>query len=134
MRSGEHAPGATTGAVRLVLRIEGLCVLAVALLCYAKFGAGWATFAAMFFLPDLSLLGYLGGARAGAIAYNVAHAYVGPLIGLCVAIAFPGTFPLSISLIWGAHIGFDRALGFGLKYSAGFGSTHLGPIRRYGRL
>jgi hypothetical protein len=27
-----------------------------------------------------------------------------------------------------AHIGIDRALGYGLKYSAGFGFTHLGRI------
>jgi len=27
-----------------------------------------------------------------------------------------------------AHIGFDRALGYGLKYSKGFGYTHLGRI------
>ena len=35
---------------------------------------------------------------------------------------------LSIAMIWLAHIGIDRALGFGLKYSAGFGFTHLGRI------
>jgi hypothetical protein len=26
-------------------------------------------------------------------------------------------------MIWLAHIGFDRALGYGLKYSSGFGVT-----------
>ena len=35
---------------------------------------------------------------------------------------------LSIAMIWLAHIGIDRALGYGLKYSAGFGFTHLGRI------
>ena len=35
---------------------------------------------------------------------------------------------LSIAMIWLAHIGFDRALGYGLKYAAGFGFTHLGRI------
>ncbi|MGB8400729.1 DUF4260 family protein [Bradyrhizobium sp.] len=34
----------------------------------------------------------------------------------------------SIAMIWLAHIGFDRALGYGLKYQAGFGFTHLGRI------
>jgi hypothetical protein len=29
-----------------------------------------------------------------------------------------------------AHIGFDRALGFGLKYASGFGDSHLGRIGR----
>jgi hypothetical protein len=27
-----------------------------------------------------------------------------------------------------AHIGMDRALGYGLKYQKGFGFTHLGRI------
>jgi hypothetical protein len=43
---------------------------------------------------------------------------------------FLGSMPLvlSIAIIWLSHIGFDRALGYGLKYSAGFGFTHLGRI------
>ena len=32
------------------------------------------------------------------------------------------------ALIWIAHIGLDRALGYGLKYATGFGDTHLGHI------
>ena len=44
------------------------------------------------------------------------------------ALASPLT--LSIAMIWLAHIGFDRALGYGLKYSDGFGFTHLGRIGR----
>jgi hypothetical protein len=35
---------------------------------------------------------------------------------------------LSIAMIWLAHIGFDRALGYGLKYASGFGFTHMGRI------
>ncbi|MDU3890869.1 MAG: DUF4260 family protein [Serratia liquefaciens] len=34
------------------------------------------------------------------------------------------------ALIWGAHIGFDRALGYGLKYASGFADTHLGGLGR----
>ena len=40
------------------------------------------------------------------------------------------TSTLSIALIWMAHIGMDRALGYGLKYQKGFGFTHLGRIGR----
>jgi hypothetical protein len=35
---------------------------------------------------------------------------------------------LSLAMIWLAHIGIDRALGYGLKYATGFGFTHLGRI------
>lgn len=37
---------------------------------------------------------------------------------------------MAAGLIWSAHIGFDRALGYGLKYASGFGATHLGRIGR----
>jgi hypothetical protein len=33
---------------------------------------------------------------------------------------------LGIALIWTAHIGFDRMMGYGLKYATAFGATHLG--------
>jgi len=33
-----------------------------------------------------------------------------------------------IALIWMNHIGVDRLLGYGLKYPAGFGWTHLGKL------
>ena len=36
---------------------------------------------------------------------------------------------LPYALIWMNHIGVDRALGYGLKYAAGFQWTHLGKLR-----
>jgi len=126
--------GTTTGAVRVVLRIEGLVVLVAALIAYSRFGAGWALFAVTFLAPDLSFAGYLGGSRIGAIAYNAAHSYIGAVASLAAAMIFPDVVPLAIGLIWSAHIGFDRALGYGLKYSSGFGVTHLGLIGRAARV
>jgi hypothetical protein len=35
---------------------------------------------------------------------------------------------LPIALIWANHIGVDRLMGYGLKYSDGFGWTHLGRL------
>jgi hypothetical protein len=31
-------------------------------------------------------------------------------------------------LAWFAHIGLDRAVGYGLKYPTAFGDTHLGRV------
>lgn len=122
--------GATSGAVRIVLRLEGLCVLIAALLAYAKFGVGWGTFAWCFLVPDLSFFGYLAGPHVGAISYNAAHSYVGAVVCLTAGVFFSVPMLFCAGLIWCAHIGFDRALGYGLKYSAGFGFTHLGRIGR----
>ncbi|MHB1672180.1 MAG: DUF4260 domain-containing protein [Acidiferrobacter sp.] len=123
--------GATTGGVRLVLRLEGLCVLITASVAYSKFGLGRSTFALFFLTPDLSFLGYLAGQKVGAASYNVAHSYIGAVACLVANLVLPAPTLLSAGIIWCAHIGFDRALGYGLKYSEGFGFTHLGRIGRF---
>jgi hypothetical protein len=33
-----------------------------------------------------------------------------------------------VPLIWIGHIGFDRVLGYGLKYPTAFRDTHLGQL------
>lgn len=125
--------GETAGAVRWVLRLEGLCVLVAAALFYPKLGLGWGTFALFFLVPDISFLGYLAGPRVGAITYNTAHSYIGAIACLVAGslLAVPGFSCAGV--IWCAHIGFDRALGYGLKYPAGFSVTHLGLIGRLAR-
>lgn len=87
-------------------------------------------FALFFLAPDLSFLGYLGGARIGAIVYNAAHTLIGPLALALLGLLLSVTGLVAAALIWIAHIGFDRLLGYGLKYGAGFGYTHLGRIGR----
>ena len=41
---------------------------------------------------------------------------------------------LPFALIWVNHIGIDRLMGYGLKYPAGFGWTHLGRLGKRGTL
>jgi hypothetical protein len=110
------------------LRLEGFLTLLVAAALYAQGGHSWVTFAVLFFMPDLSFAGYLASPRIGAILYNLAHSYAGPLTLSAAALATEAT--LMWALIWGAHIGFDRALGYGLKYPSAFADTHLGRIGR----
>jgi hypothetical protein len=123
---GDISP-AVAGGVRLTLRIEGLALFAVAIALFAHGGYSRGLFAALFLVPDLSMLGYLVGSRAGAIIYNSAHSLLGPiLLGLGAVLVMPAAIPYA--LIWSAHVGFDRALGYGLKYQTAFGHTHLGRI------
>ena len=112
----------------VLLRLEGLAVLAVALLIYAQTSGRWGLFVLLFLTPDLSILGYLSGPRLGAWCYNAVHTYVGPLALLGVSWFTDSELQLAVALIWLAHIGFDRALGYGLKSTEGFGVTHLGRI------
>jgi hypothetical protein len=114
----------------MLLRGEGLAVLAGAVAGYDAVGASWRLFAVMLLLPDLGLLGYFAGPRVGAFTYNALHTYFGPA-GLA-ALAYFGVAPEAwpICLVWMAHIGMDRALGLGLKYSSAFKNTHLGIVGR----
>lgn len=119
---------AAAGSVRAWLRLEGLAALAAATYVYAWGGHSWLLFAALFLVPDLGFLGYLAGPRAGAAVYNVLHSYAVP-VGIAAAF-YTMDRPLVLPLIWIAHIGFDRMLGYGLKYPTAFADTHLGRIGR----
>ena len=110
------------GTVRFVLSQLGVSALVLAVL---------------FLVPDLAFAFYAFGARAGAFAYNTTHSTIGPFL---LALAsqcdlaklgfahLPALMPFAF--IWFAHVGFDRALGYGLKYASGFSDTHLGAIGR----
>jgi len=112
------------------LRAEGLAVFAAALGAYFVTGGGWPFLLLLFLAPDLSMAGYLGGARVGAAAYNLFHSYVLPLVLLGGGWASGGDLLPRLALVWIAHIGFDRMLGYGLKHDTGFQDTHLGRIGR----
>lgn len=120
--------GAVVGAVRLWLRLEGLAVLLLAAFLYERGGHSWLLFAALFLMPDVSLAAYLAGSRVGATAYNLLHSYVGPAV-VAAGLLATGR-PAVLPLIWAAHIGFDRLVGYGLKYPTSFGDTHMGRIGR----
>jgi hypothetical protein len=120
--------GAVTGGPRTMLRLEGLALFLGMTLLYWCWDGSWWIYAALFLAPDLSFLGYLGRPRLGAIIYNAAHSYMVPMALMTAGFVTAEPLVLSVAIIWLAHIGFDRALGYGLKYASGFGFTHLGRI------
>jgi hypothetical protein len=99
------------------------------LLASAKFGVGRGALAVFFVTADLSLLGYASGAQAGTVLYQSAHSYLGPLL-LASSWCSPYKLTTTVAIIWIVHIGFDRALDYGLKYASGFAVPHLGLIGR----
>jgi hypothetical protein len=128
--AGTETTGAATGGLRTLLRLEGLTLFTGMTLLYTVWGGYWWVYAVLFLAPDLSFAAYLAGPKIGAIVYNAAHSYMAPMALMISGFALEAPLVLSIAMIWLAHIGFDRALGYGLKYQAGFGFTHLGRIGR----
>ncbi len=114
--------------VRFFLRLEGLAAAALSAVFYAKTGASWWLFAALWITPDLSMLGYLAGPGWGARIYNAIHSYTTPATLAVTAMLLRSPALVPIALIWFNHIGVDRLLGYGLKYPAGFTWTHLGRM------
>jgi hypothetical protein len=123
---GVRRGGFAVGGPRVLLRLEALAALGGIVAWYQAQGAGWLLFGVLFLAPDLSMLGYLAGRRIGAVCYNAAHSYIGPIALIGAAQVEPRLLPFG--LIWAAHVAFDRALGYGLKYGTAFGDTHLGLV------
>ncbi len=92
---------------------------------YFHEGFAWWLLLVLALAPDLAMLGYLAGPRTGAVAYDVVHTYVLPVVLAAAGVIADSDTALALALIWLTHIGVDRAVGYGLKYPSGFKDTHL---------
>lgn len=113
---------------RLLLHLEGAVVLLVSTLLYFRLGYPWWAFLLFLLAPDLSAAGYLAGPRTGSILYNIAHTTVWPLLIGLAGWWLGWSWSAPVALIWLAHIGMDRMVGYGLKYPDAFKHTHLGEV------
>lgn len=71
------------------------------------------------------MLGYVANQKVGAAFYNLAHTYTAPFLLLLVFWLGGKTSDAWLALIWLAHLGFDRLIGYGLKYETAFKDPHL---------
>ena len=122
---------AVTGWPLRILRSEGLVLFAAALATYftALDEPFWLV-PLLLFTPDLFMVGYARSTRAGAAFYNFAHSYPAPALLGAVALASSSHLWQAVALVWFAHVGMDRTMGYGLKYGDSFKHTHLGQIGR----
>ena len=97
------------------MRVIGFALLVGAIAIYARQHYGWWIFALLLLAPDLSALGYLINVRAGNLSYNMVHFLFLPLALLAASLVLGQEQGIQIALIWIAHIGMDRAAGYGLK-------------------
>lgn len=112
----------------LLLKAESLAIMLSAIALYARFEGNWLMFIVLLFAPDLSMIGYRVSPRLGSIVYNTVHTFVAPILLAALALTLNSSLALQLALIWFAHIGMDRLMGFGLKYPTAFKDTHLQRI------
>lgn len=108
-----------------LLRVEGAAVFSGSVAVYAAQDFSWLWFALLFFLPDIALFVYLVNQQTGRTVYNLLHTITVPLLLVLLGYATGVPALLQIGLIWLAHIGLDRTIGYGLKLDSEFKETHL---------
>lgn len=110
------------------LRAEGIVAFLAASILYFYFWGDWSFYIVALILPDIGIAGFFGGTKVGSVIYNVTHTFAIPVALIAWLLVSGVTFAntlLLFSLVWCAHIGMDRALGFGLKYPTKFEDTHM---------
>jgi hypothetical protein len=124
--------GTVLGAPRWWLRVEGATLVVGALIAYSTTDRAWWLVPLTLLLPDVTMIGYLRGTRIGAYLYNLGHST--PLPAAVVGIGWwqDKSLLVALGLVWLAHIGLDRLVGYGLKYDDHFQHTHLGRLGRKG--
>ena len=109
-------------------RMENLAIAATVVVVFVHLHFSWWWLPVFFLAFDASMAGYLVNNRAGAVCYNLAHAYVAPAV-LLLSYVLTGTRWCAFAgLLWAFHIAGDRVLGYGLKFASSFQDTHLGRI------
>jgi hypothetical protein len=111
--------------ISLLLRLEGLTFFLLSTGLYSVMGMGWGTYILLILTPDLSMVGYKKDKKTGAFLYNLIHNYAVSILLVAVGLSLGAKWLISYGLVLTAHIGIDRFLGLGLKYTSGFRDTHL---------
>jgi hypothetical protein len=117
-------------AVDWILRAEGLALFVTGIVVFLALGGNALWLLPLLLAPDVSMVGYLAGPRAGAVTYNLGHNLVTALAVLGIGWVVPVAPLALLGAIGVAHVGMDRSLGYGLKLPTDFRDTHLGRIGR----
>ena len=114
--------------MRTLVKLEGAALFGFSLFLFSRLEFAWWWYPLLLLTPDISMLGYLGGARMGAVFYNIVHLHAISL-GLYVIGALSGIPALQLAgVILLGHSSLDRVFGYGLKHADAFQHTHLGVI------
>lgn len=117
-----------TGRPLKFLRVDGLVLFAMAIVLFFFTDQPWWIIPVLLFVPDIFMAGYARSTKTGALIYNLGHSYALPALTVLAGWLCTSEITLAIGLIWFAHVGMDRAAGYGLKYDEDFKHTHLGNL------
>ena len=111
-----------------LLKLEELFMFGITIFLFSRMDFAWWWYPVLLFTPDLSMIGYLGGTKLGAITYNIIHHKALGVIVYTIGTALANPTVQLAGLILFGHASMDRVFGYGLKYPDLFQHTHLGMI------
>lgn len=114
--------------MKAILKLEELAQLLLGIYLFSLLPFSWWWFIALFFAPDIGMIGYLFGNKAGAWLYNIFHHKGLAILLYLLGIYFEMNSLQLVGIVLFAHASFDRCFGYGLKTEEGFKYTHLGMI------
>ncbi len=111
-----------------IIKLEEMAMLGMSIYFLSELHVEWWWYLIVMFGPDISMMGYFGGNKIGAITYNLFH-HKGIAIAIFIAgCLMPEQWIQIIGLTLFGHSSMDRTFGYGLKTGEGFKHTHLGII------
>jgi hypothetical protein len=116
--------------VNAILRSEALAVLVTGVVLWLANDGSLLWLVPALLLPDISAVGYLANPRIGSWSYNAVHNWTVALAVLGIGWWLDSAPAVLAGSVLLAHVGMDRALGYGLKLPTSFQDTHLGRIGR----
>ncbi|HEY0298325.1 MAG TPA: DUF4260 domain-containing protein [Arachidicoccus sp.] len=114
--------------MKKIIQLEEFAMFLFGIFLFFQLHFGWWWFLILILTPDISMIGYLFGNKAGAIAYNVFHHKAIALVVYVVGYSLHNEVLQLVGIVLFAHSSLDRILGYGLKTFKGFKYTSLGEI------
>jgi hypothetical protein len=111
-----------------LLQAEGAALFVAAIALYLDADFSILALVLLALAPDVAFVGFLAGPRIGAISYDALHFEAVPLLLGTVGVLAEEPVAIQVALIWLAHIGADRMLGYGLRYPAAAAESHLDRV------
>ncbi|HKJ69398.1 MAG TPA: DUF4260 domain-containing protein [bacterium] len=114
--------------MKSLVRLEEFGIFLFSIYLFITLNYPWWLFPLLLLVPDISMIGYAGGNRIGAVVYNLMHFRALGLLLYVIGAVLPMPVVALTGVILFAHATLDRAFGYGLKYGDRFQHTHLGGI------
>jgi hypothetical protein len=116
--------------MKTMIKLEELGLFIFGIYLFNQLNYQWWWFLALILAPDISMIGYLGNNKIGAVCYNIFHHRGIAIIVYLSGIFFSNAMVQLTGIILFSHASMDRIFGYGLKYETGFKFTHLGELNK----